>query len=79
MKLKVMTIEKSIYPEGQNPVYGDDVTKIRVDDEAGGGFLVVSQSTDAGLNEIRLTVEELCALNLHGMEMMMRYDTEMEK
>lgn len=74
MKLRSMTMEKSIYPSGSNPVYGEDVTKIRVDDEAGGGFLVISQSTDAGQSAIRLTVEELSLINQIGREMMDDYN-----
>lgn len=74
MKLRVLVMEKSIYPEGKNPVYGEEVTRIRVDDEAGGGFLVIQQSTDHGVSEVRVTIEELCLLYQHGREMMQGYD-----
>lgn len=75
-KLKAMVMEKSIYPAGQSPVYGEDVLRIRVDDEAVGGFLVISQSTDDGFKEIKMTVQELCLLYQHGREMMQDYDAE---
>ena len=58
-KLSIMTIEKAIYPEGQNPIYGKDVTKIKLDDESEGPFLVLSQSLDTGYVEMKLEIEEL--------------------
>ncbi len=41
------TITVSIHPEGENPIYGDRATHVSVDDEAGGGFLVIKQHGDS--------------------------------
>ena len=47
--------EISIHASGDNPVFGDSVTKVRLEDEAGGAFLVVSQEE----RELRLDYDEL--------------------
>lgn len=51
--------EVSIHAKGQNPIFGEFVTKVRLDDAAAGAFLVISQSRDDGLSELRLDYEEL--------------------
>ena len=52
--MKTIT-EISIHASGDNPVFGDSVTKVRLEDEAGGAFLVVSQEE----RELRLDYDEL--------------------
>ncbi|MEL6703047.1 MAG: hypothetical protein AAFU38_16195 [Bacteroidota bacterium] len=42
-------------------LYDEGVTRISITDEGGGEFLVVSQSTRAGLGEIRINREEVPA------------------
>ena len=51
--------EVSIHAKGQNPIFGEFVTKVRLDDEAAGAFVVVSQSRDDELSELRLNYEEI--------------------
>ncbi|NCU32974.1 MAG: hypothetical protein EOM23_08610 [Candidatus Moranbacteria bacterium] len=41
-----------------NPIYGDS-THISIEDESGGGFIVVAQHTDDGKMEIRLDKDEI--------------------
>jgi hypothetical protein len=36
----------SVFPEGENPVFSEQATHIRIEDEAAGPFLVISQPND---------------------------------
>lgn len=62
--------EVSIHAKGQNPIFGEFVTKVRLDDEAAGPFLVISQSRDDGLSELRLDYEELVEITEAAKRMM---------
>ena len=54
------TVEVAIHPKGENPIFGEGSTRIRLVDEGAGSFIVVSQSTEEyGDNEIRLDFEEV--------------------
>lgn len=57
MKLTVMEI--SIHPDNENPVFGERAVQVRLDDEAGGPFVKIIQSTDEGIQEIRLDFDEV--------------------
>ena len=52
-----ITSAMTVLPEGES-VFSEMSTKIEIDDEAGGAFLVVSQVWGAGNGSIRLTSEE---------------------
>lgn len=62
--------EVSIHATVQNPIFGEFVTKVRLDDEAAGAFIVVSQSRDDGLSELRLDYEELVEITEAAKRMM---------
>jgi len=51
----------SIHPEGQSPIFGECVTKVILDDESGGPFIVIDQSVLDGAEngKVRLELEEL--------------------
>ena len=51
----------AVHHENENPIYGEGVTDVRVEDEAGGCFLVISQATRdvSKLGEVLLSIEEL--------------------
>ena len=50
----------SIHPEGDNPIYGERATHVRLDDETGGAFVVITQIDDnAKPGEVRIDPEEL--------------------
>lgn len=58
--MKMTTLEISIHPENENPVFGNGSTLIRMDDDGAGSYLVIKQETDDyGSNEIRLDFEEV--------------------
>ena len=48
------TTEITVHPEEYNPVFGEHVTKIKLDDEAGGAFILMMQDDQ----QIRLDFEE---------------------
>jgi hypothetical protein len=57
--MKLTVTEISIHPEHENPIFGNEVTKVQLADEGAGYFFTISQSTEAGLNEIRMDFKEL--------------------
>ena len=53
-------LKVSIHTEDMNPVFGETVTHVSVDDEAGGPFIVLSQCNDYIKDgEVRVNIEEL--------------------
>lgn len=55
----------TVHREGVNPVYGEGVTTVRLDDEASGPYIVLEQRPDEprrDREEIRLDFEEVEAL-----------------
>lgn len=55
----------TVHPEGVNPVYGEGATTVRLEDEAGGPFIVLEQRPDhpqQDREEIRLDFDEVEAL-----------------
>lgn len=53
----------SVHNKAVNPIYGEFNVVVRVEDESGGPFLVLEQSTDDGENQkIRVDYDELLAV-----------------
>jgi hypothetical protein len=48
----------AIHREDTNPVYGEETTIVRIEDEGGGPFFILSQSSDDGERSIRLDYDE---------------------
>ena len=61
MKYKSTIIRISIHPENVNPVYGEGVTHVHIQDEAAGPFLTISQVGDEKFECVRI---DLCELEL---------------
>jgi len=59
MKYKSTIIRISIHPENVNPVYGEGVTHVHVQDESGGPFLTLSQVGEEKFECVRIDIEEL--------------------
>ena len=56
-------IAVSIHLAGENPIYGESATRVAVNDDAAGPFIVLSQSSDRlVLGELTFNVEELEAV-----------------
>ena len=63
MKYKTTILQVAIHLEEENPVFGEGNTYVKVEDEAGGPFLVIQQSDDneeAGI--VRMEYEEFLAV-----------------
>lgn len=60
MKYKATTIAVAVHPENENPIYGDSVIHVLLEDEAAGAFIVLEQNTDDTVKpRIRVELEEL--------------------
>jgi hypothetical protein len=59
MKYKSTIIRISIHPENVNPVYGEGVTHVHIQDEAAGPFLTLSQVGEEKFECVRIDMEEL--------------------
>lgn len=56
-------LKTAVHLSSENPVFGEGVTYVGIDDEAGGAFLVLEQETDDGTyNKIRIDYEEFLAV-----------------
>jgi len=55
IEYKITPIAVSVHRKSESPIFGEGVTNIRIDDEGGGMFLVISQED----KEIRCDIEEL--------------------
>lgn len=57
--MKLTVTEIAVHKEDESPIFGELVTHVKLDDEAGGPFIRLIQNTDAGTNEIRLDFNEI--------------------
>ena len=63
-------LEVSIHQKGVNPIFGEGVTSVRIDDEAGGGFIILEQED----KEIRLDMSELEEIVVEARKLIMQYN-----
>jgi len=59
MKYKTTITRISIHPENANPVYGEGVTHLCIQDEAAGPFITLSQVGEDKSECVRVDIEEL--------------------
>ena len=59
MSWKTKPLTVSVYLEDDNPVFGESATHVSVDDDAGGEFIILTQSTDDGDMKLKFDIEEL--------------------
>ena len=55
MSYKSLSMKVSVYQEGNNPIFGEGVTHVSLDDEGGGAFILLEQED----RQLRLDLEEL--------------------
>lgn len=79
IKLNVTTLKVSLHRPSDNPIFGDDVTHMSIEDEAAGPFFVLSQSTPVQFNEVRLSLDEIEKIAEVAREMMKQYPEEHKK
>ena len=58
-KFKTFVERVNLYKEGDNPIFGNSVISVTVDDEAGGPFLCIKQCNDDFRGEMRLDFDEI--------------------
>jgi DNA polymerase elongation subunit (family B) len=57
--MKLTVTEIAVHKEGENPIFGDIVTHIKLADEGAGAFIKIVQSSDIQMNEIRFDFNEI--------------------
>lgn len=57
--MKLTITEISVHRETESPVFGEIVTRVKLDDEGGGTFVKLIQHNDSGENEISLDFNEI--------------------
>lgn len=64
-KLKSTVLTISVHPEGDNPIFANSATRVTLDDEGSGIFIVLDQSGTefAQHGQVRLDVDELAEIN----------------
>ena len=58
-KYKTFVERINLYREGDNPIFGESVITVTINDEAAGPFFVVKQSQDSFEGELRLDFSEV--------------------
>ena len=62
-KYETTILQVAVHREDVNPIFGEGVTYVQVDDEAGGPFLLIEQKDDDTRNgTIRIDYEEFLAV-----------------
>ena len=67
-------IKYSVFPDNSNPIFGEGTTHVEIDDEAAGGFIVLTQFPDEGEQKIRLDIAELEKIIEIAKNMMAEYE-----
>lgn len=57
--MKLTVTEIAVHIENENPIFGDIVTYVKLDDEGAGTFIKLVQHNDTQMNEIRLDFREI--------------------
>jgi hypothetical protein len=58
-KFKTFVERVNLYKDGDNPVFGDSVTTVTINDDAGGPYFILAQSRDSNSGELHLDFEEV--------------------
>ena len=76
MKYKSTIIRIAIHPENVNPVFGEGVTHVHIQDEAAGPFLTLSQERDEKLECIQTDIEELEMITAEAKKLIGQFPKE---
>ena len=63
------TISTVVHMDDRNPIWGEGVVTITIDDEAAGGYIVLTQEEQT----IKLDLEELQLITKTAMKMLTQY------
>jgi hypothetical protein len=75
MDYKVMTTEVTFFHSTQNPLYGEGVTKLRLEDEGAGIFFTLMQDDD----NIRMDEEEFILILEHMKLLKKQYENNVKE
>ena len=76
-KYKTTILQVSIHREESNPVFGEGNTYVKIDDEAGGPFLIIEQHDDESkIGTVRMDYEEFMAVAEAAKMMMHQFYIE---
>ena len=76
MKYKSTVISISIHPENLNPVYGDGVTHVSIEDEGAGPFIELLQERDDKDKCVRTDIEELELITAEAKKLIGQFPKE---
>jgi hypothetical protein len=76
MKYKSTIIRIAIHPENVNPVYGEGVTHVCIQDEGAGPFLELSQEGEDKLECIQTDIEELELITAEAKKLIGQFPKE---
>jgi quinol monooxygenase YgiN len=48
-----------VFIDKENPIFGESITHVSIDDDAAGGYIVLEQFSDEGAQKIKLDLPEL--------------------
>jgi hypothetical protein len=72
---KVTELMVSVHASSDNPIFGDTATHIRIEDEAGGGFVVLTQTNEVNKpGELRFDIDELHIIYSEAVKLMAQYN-----
>ena len=79
--IKTSAIKKAIYVAGNNPIFGDGVVNVSVEDDGGGAFLVIETYSDDNddCGKISIDLDELEAVLVAAREMIAEIEGRVEK
>ena len=76
-ELKTVITAMSVYRDGDNPMFGESSIVVRLEDEAGGAYIVLSQDTDDhGFQEMRFDMDELKAVYKCAKKLLESYNEQ---
>lgn len=58
-KYKTFTERVNLYADGDNPVFGNSVTTVSINDESGGPYFILTQARDGWSGELHLDFAEV--------------------
>ena len=71
---KTVPLKYSMFYEKDNPVFGESATHISIEDEAGGGYIVLEQFPDDGPQKLKFDLPELEELLRIANKLMSEYN-----
>ena len=62
MANKILITELSVYPETDNPIFGEGITKISLEDDGAGIYVTISQPNNVHAGVVSFNPDEVVAV-----------------